>query len=320
MAAVVPAYNEETQISVVVKTMPDYVDRIVIVDDKSTDSTVEIVKKLKETDKRIKLICHEVNQGVGAAIASGYKWARDNDIDMAVVMAGDAQMDPVDMPNLLDPVVENRTDYSKGNRLIHSETLDQMPRIRLFGNAMLSLLTKIASGYWHIADSQTGYTVINKQALKEIDWDSMYKRYGQPNDLLVRLNVHNFRVMDVPIKSVYDVGEVSGIKVRKAVFTIGSLLVRLFFWRLKRKYIIYDFHPLVLFYLMGFALLLLSGIFAIRLAILWIMHGAAPSLTAIALMFSFSMGMQSIFFAMWFDMNDNRHLRGHDFPPPHDSQ
>lgn len=311
LAAVVPAYNEETQISIVISTMPEFVDWIVIVDDKSKDRTADVVREIQKSNDRVKLICHEVNQGVGGAIATGYKWARDNDIDMAVVMAGDGQMDPEDLPSLVEPVATGLADYSKGNRLIHSATLDKMPKIRMFGNAVLSLMTKIASGYWHIADSQTGYTVINKQALHEIDWDQMYKRYGQPNDLLVRLNVHSFRVVDVPIKSVYNVGEVSGIKIRKAVFTIGSLLAKLFVWRLFRKYVLYDFHPLVLFYMMGFLLLGLSGLLFIRLIVLWIAVGDAPTLTAMALMFSFSMGMQSVFFAMWFDMSDNRHLRGY---------
>ena len=118
------------------------------------------------------------------------------------------------------------------------DNADRIPKIRFFGNASLSFLTKIASGYWHVADSQTGYTVINLRALKVIDWDRMYKRYGQPNDLLVKLNVHSFKVIDVPVEPVYNVGEQSGIKVRKVLFSIGWLLFKSFFWRLKEKYIL----------------------------------------------------------------------------------
>ena len=169
IAVVVPAYNEETQIGRVIETMPDYVDKIVIVDDKSTDGTVSKIESYKEKfSGRLVLIQHYVNQGVGGAIATGYMWARDNDFDCAAVMAGDAQMDPDDLPALLDPVVSGEVDYSKGNRLFSGEAWKIIPQKRFIGNAVLSLLTKIASGYWHVVDSQTGYTVINLKALKTL--------------------------------------------------------------------------------------------------------------------------------------------------------
>ncbi len=309
IVVVVPCYNEERQIAKVIATMPDFVDHIVVVDDRSRDRTVEVVEDQQRQHPRVVLIRHEVNQGVGGAIATGYKWARDHAIDVAVVMAGDAQMDPADLPALLDPVAEGRVDYSKGNRLITGEAFKKIPKIRYFGNSILSLLTKIASGYWHVADSQTGYTAINNKALKTIDWDSMYKRYGQPNDLLVRLNVYGFRVADVPIEPVYHVGEVSRLKVKKVLFTISWLLLKLFLWRMKEKYIVRDFHPLVFFYLLGFLLLCVSGLLLFRLFYLWVEMGFAPELTAIAWMFSFGLGLQCLFFAMWFDMECNKDLR-----------
>jgi glycosyltransferase involved in cell wall biosynthesis len=310
IAAVVPCFNEETQITKVITSMPDFVDYIVVVDDKSRDRTVQVVEEQRGLIKRVVLIRHEVNQGVGGAIASGYKWARDNDIDVAVVMAGDGQMAPEDLPSLLEPVVLGEVDYSKGNRLFSGEAFKKIPKLRYFGNSVLSLLTKIASGYWQIADSQTGYTAINKKALKTIDWDKMYKRYGQPNDLLVKLNVNNFHVRDVDIKPVYNVGEKSGIKIRKVLFTISWLLIKLFFWRLKEKYVIRDFHPLVFFYLLAFFMFFITGVFLIRLLVLWIMQGHIPEITLLILIFSFTMGFMSSFFAMWFDMESNKFLRG----------
>ncbi|AHE67614.1 glycosyltransferase involved in cell wall biogenesis [Legionella oakridgensis ATCC 33761 = DSM 21215] len=305
---VVPAYNEETQIGKVIETMPGFVDKIVIIDDCSKDKTVEVVKEYQKTHERIVLLQHEVNQGVGGGIATGYKWARDNHIDVAAVMAGDAQMDPADLPAILDPVVEDKADYSKGNRLTSGEAYKKIPKIRYFGNSILTLLTKIASGYWHITDSQTGYTAINKKALAQIDWDSMYKRYGQPNDLLVRLNVYNFRVKDVIIKPVYNVGEKSGIKVRKVVFSISWLLLKLFFWRLKEKYIIRDFHPLVFFYFLGFFLFFISLAFMVRIFDVWIVSGYIPRLAALAFVFSSIMSAQTCLFAMWMDSDYNRDL------------
>src|SRR5882724_5917706 len=180
ICAVVPAYNEETQIRNVITTMPACIDKIIIVNDCSRDNTKQVVEGLKQQYLSVILINHDNNKGVGGAIATGYKWARDNNMDAALVMAGDGQMDPSDLFTILDPVVDEGIDYSKGNRLFTGEAYQKIPKSRYFGNAFLSFLTKIASGYWHVADSQTGYTCINKKALHLIDWDKMYKRYGQP--------------------------------------------------------------------------------------------------------------------------------------------
>ena len=309
ISVVVPAYNEETQIAKVIDTMPDIVDMIVIVNDCSRDLTSEAVRQHSAfTGGRITLLEHPVNQGVGGAIATGYKWSRDHGYHVAVVMAGDGQMDPDDLTAILDPVVNDVADYTKGNRLVTGEAFRKIPKIRFFGNSALSLFTKIASGYWHVADSQTGYTAINQLALQEIDWDAMYKRYGQPNDLLVKLNVAGMRVVDVPIEPVYHVGEKSGIRIRRVIFTIGSLLVRLFFWRLKEKYIIRNFHPLVFFYAFGFVSLLMSALLMVRLILLWIDIGRVPEITFLSWLFSFSVGFNSLFFAMWFDYEENKHL------------
>jgi len=309
VCVVVPAYNESTQIGKVIETMPDFIDAVVIIDDASTDNTIEIAEKYEQQSEKITLIQHDKNQGVGGAIATGYKWALDNDYDMAVVMAGDGQMDPVDLPLLLDPVAEDRADYSKGNRLFTGEAYTKIPRIRYIGNAFLSLLTKITSGYWHVADSQSGYTVINKRALHLINWDHMYKRYGQPNDLLTRLNVYNFRVADIPIEPVYNVGETSGLKIKKVIFTISWLLLKMFLWRLKEKYIIRDFHPLVFFYFMGLILFPLGFLSGVYLFLYRLFSGPVAETSALFSAFLFITGMQFLLFAMWFDMEANKDLK-----------
>lgn len=307
---VVPSYNEETQIERTVKTMPDYVDRIIVIDDMSNDRTAEIVERLEKEDNRVLLIQHEKNGGVGKAIGTGYIWCRENDIDIAVVMAGDGQMDPDDMPGLLDPVVEGRADYTKGNRLITGEAWKKIPHIRYLGNSALTFLTKIASGYWHVTDSQTGYTALNRNALRMLPLKGIYPRYGMPNDFLVTCNIYNMRVMDVPIKPVYDIGEKSGIKITKVLFSLPTLLIRLFFRRMIQKYIIRDFHPLIFFYALGLTLLLLDVYLIDRLVVQWIYQGFAPPMTALAILFCTIMAMQSILFAMLFDMEANRDLRG----------
>ena len=311
IAVVVPAYNEEKLIGRVIETMPALVDRIIVVDDCSRDSTAAIVEQYREHDpERIVLVRHALNEGVGGAIASGYMWARDHDVDIAVVMAGDAQMDPADLPALLEPVASGAVDYAKGNRLFTGEAWQLIPRTRYLGNSALSLMTKIASGYWHVADSQTGYTAINRRALATIDWTRTWKRYGQPNDLLVRLNIYSFKVRDVPVKPVYNIGETSGIRPLRIIPRLTRLLTRLFFMRMLEKYVIRDFHPLVFFYAIGLLLgVVAAPLLLLRMLCVWWTVGSIPEINALALMISLIGATQFLLFAMWFDMEYNKDLR-----------
>jgi glycosyltransferase involved in cell wall biosynthesis len=309
ICVVVPAHNEGRQITKVIETMPSFVDSIVVVDDASDDDTAAVVEGVRAANPKVVLLRHEVNAGCGGSLATGYEWAREKGYDVAVRMDGDGQMDPADLPALLDPVVEGRADYAKGNRLFTGEAYQIIPKVRYFGNAFLSLLTKIASGYWHVADFQSGYTAINKKALHTIDWGRMYRRFGQPNDLLVRLNVYNFRVADVPVRPLYNVGEKSGMNVFKVVFTLSWLLLKLFFWRMKEKYIIRDFHPLIFFYTFGGIFSLMTLVLFVRLVWLWGATGHIPPINALAAMFSFMSAALFTLFAMWFDMEANKHLK-----------
>lgn len=310
IAVVVPCYNEAKQIGKVISTMPKFVDKIVIIDDKSGDKTVSIVEDLAKGNKKIVLIKHPLNSGVGAAISSGYKWCRENKIDIATVMDGDGQMLSKDLPAILDPLVIDKADYSKANRLLSGTAFQKIPKVRYFGNSILTFLTKIASGYWHVVDSQTGFTAINQKMLKLIDWDKMYKRYGYINDKLVRLNVYNARVADVPIEPVYNIGEKSTIKIQKVFFAIPLMLLRMFFWRLKEKYIIRDFHPLVLFYFFGFFMGLVSVFFLVRMIYLYPIQGQIPQTSFLAWMLCVITSLQFTMFAMWFDMDCNKDLKG----------
>jgi glycosyltransferase involved in cell wall biosynthesis len=309
ICVVIPAYNEETQITRVIETMPTFVDQIIIVDDNSTDGTVDVIKTCQKKWSNITLIRHNVNKGAGAAMVTAYNYAKDQDVDVVVRMDGDGQMNPDDLPALLDPVVEDKADYSKGNRLFTGEAYQKIPKVRYFGNAFLSLFTKIASGYWHVADSQSGYTAINKKALRLIDLDKLYTWYGHPNDILVRLNVHNLRVKDVPVAPVYNIGEKSNLKISRAIFKIGWLLIKLFFWRMKEKYIIRDFHPLVFFYFLGIVFASITILLFARLITLWAITGHIPAINALAAMFSFMSASLFSLFAMWFDMEANKDLK-----------
>jgi len=213
------------------------------------------------------------------------------------------------LPNLLTPVVAGEVDYAKGNRLFTGDAWNQIPKVRYLGNSVMSLLTKIASGYWHVADSQCGYTATNARVLKTVDWDRMYRRYGQPNDLLVRLNVNNFRVRDVPVRPVYNIGETSGVKPLRMIPRLSWLLFRLFVYRMVHKYVIRDFHPLVFFYLFGCSVALLCIPLSVRLLYFWVLQGRIPPINALAVMFCAVTGLQLLLFAMWFDMEYNRNLR-----------
>ena len=310
IGVVVPAYHEERLVGRVIETMPDFVDRIIVVDDCSKDRTSEMVRKyVTEAPERIHLITHKVNQGVGGAIATGYKRALEEEIDVVAIMAGDAQMDPADLESIIRPVASGEVGYTKGNRLFRGESWRMIPHYRYLGNAALSLMTKIASGYWHIADSQTGYTAISLEALQAIDVDGIYKRYGMPNDLLIKLNVAGYKVRDVSIKPVYNVGEVSGIKLRKVIPRISLLLVRGFFRRMFWKYVILDFHPLVFFYLLGGLLLPMGILLGSYLVFYRIFIGDVAMTSALLSAFLSITGLQMILFGMWFDMEYNKNLR-----------
>lgn len=309
IAVVIPAFNEEKLIAQTVTSIPDFVDKVIVVNDASVDDTASIVQQLSEQNNRISLVVHQSNQGVGGAIVSGYKRARDLEIDVTVVMAGDAQMDPNDLIRIVEPVANGSADYTKGNRLFYGDAWRMIPHYRYLGNSFLSLMTKIASGYWHIADSQSGYTAISVLALKRIDLDRIYKRYGMPNDILIKLNQYDFRVKDVHVKPVYDVGEKSGIKLVEVIPKISWILFKGFWKRLVFKYVIKDFHPLIFFYLLSFILLSASVPLAVRLFYIWAVTGNIPDINAMALVFTVISGLQTLFFGMWFDMEYNKRLR-----------
>jgi len=359
IGVVIPCYNEGTQISMVIDSMPDFVDRIIIIDDVSKDNTVDVVleylrkdnssslkltSNLKKTipttiynqadievhqknieevkkftpieilnknpdEEKIILIKHSKNGGVGAAVATGYKWCKDHDIDCSVVMNGDGQMDPNELESICNPVVNEDIDYVKGNRLIHKSAWVIIPRIRFFGNSILSILTKVVSGYWGISDTQSGYTAMSNNALNSIPLYDIYKRYGMPNDVLVKLNIAFCTIREVKIKPVYGVGEQSKLSVIKVTFPILFLLIRCFFRRLKIKYLYRSFHPLFLLYWASFIILTINLYFLYHLlANFFVPNSKTPTDYLIIFIFLTISGVQSFLFAMWMDIQDNERL------------
>ena len=358
VAVIIPAYNEESQIKMVVDSIPDFVDRIIIVNDGSKDKTAEVVKSLIDADQgdyanaaigatdpgdtiydspeqvlaqihqeekekltpseivnadpdksRIILINHLQNGGVGAAVATGYSWCRENNIDCSAKVDGDGQMDPRELEKICTPVVEDRVDYVKGNRLIHRTSKMIIPNHRFWGNSVLSILTKIASGYWSVSDTQTAFTAISLRALKILQLNKMYKKYGYPNDILVKLNIASCSLAEVEIKPIYNVGEKSKMKIFKLIPRILKLLVTSFFRRLWVKYFIRDFHPLFLFYLLSFFLGIINIPFTVELIRNFAVRGSVTQDSWLIIFIFLSISsLQSLLFAMWMDIQDNQRL------------
>jgi glycosyltransferase involved in cell wall biosynthesis len=308
VAVVVPAHDEERLIGETLQGIPDFVDRIYVVDDASNDGTADRARTAG--DQRVEVLVREENGGVGAAIVTGYRRALADGVDVACVMAADNQMDPAELSGLVQPVARGEVDYAKANRLFTGEAWQVIPRSRYLGNAILSFLTKIASGYWHVADSQAGYTALSRTTLARLDLDRIYPRYGFPNDMLVHLNVAGARVRDVPSRPIYGVGESSGIRLRRVVPAISWLLFKGFWWRLREKYVIRDFHPLVFFYVLG-ALMTVAGLaLGLVVAVSRLFFGneiTTPTVVLVALLLI--SGTQFTLFAMWFDQESNKDLR-----------
>ncbi len=310
ISLVIPAHNEEKLIVPTLKGVPKAIDKIYVIDDASQDSTSKVVLDLAKQDKRITLIKHPINKGPGNAIITGYKQSSKEGYDIAVVIGGDNQMDLDDLPNFLEPFVKNEADYVKGNRFIGpGSAFRVMPKQRFFGNSILSLLTKFASGYWSLFDTQDGYTAISKSAIDKVDWSKVWGGYGYPSDFLIVFNTYNLKVKDVPRRAVYLSGErQSQIKTIKYMGKMLPLFFRRFFWRLKVKYFYQQFHPLILFYLLGFIFSLVGTVMGIRL--LWMAYfGEAFTNEVILATLFLIVGIQLFLFAMFFDMQANAHLQ-----------
>ena len=344
IGVVVPAYNEEGFVSEVIETMPDYVDRVYVIDDCSTDNTWQEIQEYAEQanerarqlgtvavdedfeqiptdygrrdgrpieadgglvfDPRVVPIQHEENRGVGGAIKTGYQRALEEKLDITAVMGGDGQMDPDILHTFLDPIVEDEADYTKGNRLLYKEYRQGMSKWRFFGNSILTVLTKIASGYWKTMDPQNGYTAISQYALENVGISGLYEYYGYCNDLLVKLNAKGMRIADVAMPAKYG-DEASSIKYRTYIRRVSWMLLKNFLWRLKVKYLVLDFHPLALFYYFG------AGTTAFgTLGVLWSIYAKFalddPLFVRASLsMLLFLIGSMFIMFAMLFDMQVN---------------
>lgn len=321
VGVVVPAYNESDFVGDVIETVPGFVDRVYAIDDGSTDRTWEEMQAAawrvnqraatvaaaapggnRTRTREVVTIHHEDNRGVGGAISTGYRRALADGMDVVTVVSGDGQMDPEILDRILDPVVEGEADYAKGNRLASAESREPMSRLRLFGNALLTGLTRIASGYWRLTDAQNGYTAISREALEAIDLDELYEDYGFANDLLVRLNVAGMVVADVPMRAVYG-DEESHIRFGTFVPTLSWLLLTSFLWRLRTQYVEDGLDPLAVLYGVGIA-----GSVGGVVAVGWALTSGNRSTTAATIL---SVGVVALAAAMGLERWRNRDLEAH---------
>ncbi len=301
VAVVVPAYNENKLIGRVIETAPELVDHIVVVDDCSPDDTSDAARAVG--DPRLDLIRHEENQGVGGSILTGHQRALELGADVMVVMAGDAQMDPAFLPALLDPIADGDAQFTKANRFYAYGSFTGMPRHRIFGNILMSFMTKAASGYWGLFDPLNGYTAVHRSALERLEFDRIARRYDFENDLLVHLNILRVPARDVPIPAVYG-DEVSGIRIGRAGFGMMRRLWRGFWHRIWRKYVVQSFSPVALMLFSGmflFGIGLAVGVFIIANTLGPPVASAGTVLLCVGPLLS---GLHLLIFAMFLDIQE----------------
>jgi len=339
VGVVIPAYNEEGFIGNVIREMPEYVDTMYVVDDCSTDGTWEEIQAAAREDAdaqtlefdaengvevvhdggdsllhqravvhdpigRVVPVQHRENLGAGGAIKTGYLAALADEVDIVPTVDGDGQMDLSQLPKLLDPIVEDKADYAKGNRLLYKEFRSDMPKFRFVGNSILTFLTKVSSGYWKTMDPQNGYTAISGYALENVGIENMYEYYGYCNDLLVKLNAKGMCIADVAIPAMYG-DEESSINYVTYIRKVSGMLLQNFLWRLKVKYLVLDFHPLALFYLFGAAMAGLGVVGGVWSLYAKLVLGNPLFVRAASSLMLFTMGSMFLMFAMLFDMQVN---------------
>lgn len=261
IAVVVPSYKVTEHIEGVIDAIPDFVWRIYCVDDACPEeSGVFITQSIR--DKRVLVLTHEANKGVGGAMVSGYKQALIDGADIVVKIDGDGQMDPGLIFNFVQPIIDGVTDYTKGNRFHRIEDVQAMPAVRLFGNAVLSFMTKMSSGYWNLFDPTNGYTAIRADVLRDLPLDKLSERYFFESDMLFRLNTLRAMVTDVPMRAVY-AEENSNLNIGKILLPFLTGHARNFGKRLFYNYFLRDFNIASIELVLGLSLFVFGLVFGL---------------------------------------------------------
>jgi glycosyltransferase involved in cell wall biosynthesis len=302
IAAVIPCYRVERDIESVLGRIPAYIKHIIVVDDASPDSTADLVTASAKEDDRILLIRHPSNQGVGGAMITGYQKALDLGAQMIVKIDGDGQMDMEHLPRLLQPLIEGRADYTKGNRFRDFKSLQQMPFIRRVGNMGLAFLAKAATGYWHLFDPTNGFNAIRAEVLAQLPLDKIDRTYYFETSMLANLYLIGAVVKDVPMPARYQ-GEISSLLVHRILFEFPPRLFVTFLQRLVLKNFIYDFSMGSIYLLAAVPLLLFGLLFGTYKWIQYASRGVpAPTGTVMLPTLSVLLGIQLLLSAVEIDL------------------
>ncbi|PKP02374.1 MAG: glycosyl transferase family 2 [Bacteroidetes bacterium HGW-Bacteroidetes-6] len=303
ITVVIPAYKVAAHIAEVINTLPEMIDRIVVVDDKCPQQSGKIAEEMSTLNSKIDVIFHEKNAGVGGAVISGYLHAIENKSDIVVKVDGDGQMDPGFIPALIAPLVSNKADYTKGNRFSEPGSLKSMPRIRLFGNSVLSFMLKVCSGYWNIMDPTNGFTAISERALRKLNLTKISKRYFFESDMLIHLNINNCVVRDIAMPAIYG-DEKSSLRISNVLLKFPFLLLKRFFKRILYKYFIYDFNMASVYIVTGMPLFLFGTVYGIYRWIYGVVHQEVNSTGTVMLsILPIILGIQFILQAIQIDIN-----------------
>jgi dolichol-phosphate mannosyltransferase len=258
VAVVIPCYQVERPIRAVIESLPSWVTRVIAVDDGSTERTCEVLRQLEAEDVRVRVLEHPENRGVGGAMVTGFKEALAIGADYVVKIDGDGQMRAGELPRLLAPLIDGRADFAKGNRMLNPHELALMSRTRLIGNIVLSFLTKVASGCWHVLDVQNGYLALTNKLLWAMPLDRLESGYCFENSLLVHAAIQNAAVADVPMPAVYG-SKTSSMRIGRVLLSLPPKLVSLLLVRLFMRHVVHDL-SMVAVYLAGGVPLLVFGL------------------------------------------------------------
>lgn len=309
ITVVIPCYKVAAHIESTVIGLPEWVDRVVLVNDCSPDNSLEILNRLAKDHSKITVLSNEINMGVGGAMVTGFRHALQTDTDIVVKMDGDGQMNPIYLPELLLPLCNKKVEYAKGNRFNDFEALKRMPASRRFGNLGLSFLIKAASGYWDVFDPSNGFFAISKETLKRVDLDKLAPRYFFESSLLIELYYTGARIQDIPMPAIYG-EEISNLSVTKTLFGFPPKLMKALFRRIFLSYFIYDFSITSIYMLAGLPLFLYGLVYGI---VKWVhfasLDVAAPTGTVMLAVLPFILGFQMLLSAVQHDIDSKNPFR-----------
>lgn len=304
VCVVIPCYNVSRHIEQVIRELPESITYIITVNDCSKDDTAKILVGLASKNKKIIYIPHPENQGVGGAMITGYLKSMELNCDITIKIDGDGQMDTSYIDAMIEPIISDKADFTKGNRFRDLNALRKMPLSRRFGNLGLSFLIKAASGYWNIFDPNNGFTAIKNETLKNIDLDKIHKRYFFESSMLIELYHANAVVQDIAMKARYG-DEISGLSATRSFFEFPPKLFAAFIKRILLKYFLFDFNIASIYILIGLPFFLIGSVYGLINYIYYVKHSmAAPTGTVVIPTLLIILGFQLLLSAVSYDITN----------------